>query len=305
MEEVKSNNRLSFHSSFIGEYEGYLYTIVKVGGKFLPYYFLAFTFEHPLEKSILKDVNHELHTISQLSTFQYLNDVLLITLRSTVIKNDVINGNELSLTLQECISFFKQHQMIQSKRCAICKTDKREPLVSKAWNNAAVFIHPTCADTHANEVLKEYNLESVMIGRLPFSVMLTFIFSLIGALPLIITLLSSGKLFLVFYTIIPLFSFLGYKLGKAPKRKYMIFIVIITSVLVTLGVEIYIWYLYAVANNTTLSILLSYSSGFMLVFSEIFIALLFVSIGIFLSWRFIFKTSDKNLQTVTRLTDRE
>jgi hypothetical protein len=85
----------------------------------------------------------------------------------------------------------------------------------------------------------------------------------------------------------------------------MIFIVIITSVLVTLGVEIYIWYLYAVANNTTLSILLSYSSGFMLVFSEIFIALLFVSIGIFLSWRFIFKTSDKNLQTVTRLTDRE
>jgi Zn-dependent protease with chaperone function len=85
----------------------------------------------------------------------------------------------------------------------------------------------------------------------------------------------------------------------------MIFIVIITSVLMTLGVEIYIWYLYAIANDTTLSILLSYSTGFMLVFSEILIALLFVFVGIFLSWRFIFKTSDQNLQTVTRLTDRE
>jgi hypothetical protein len=109
-------------------------------------------------------------------------------------------------------------------------------------------------------------------------------------------------IYALLFSLIPLCAFWGYKLGHAPRKTYMIFIVIGISVLMVGGLELLMYSIIAAANGfLSLAECLSLPQNMSLFLKDIAMAYLFLGIGIWISWAYISKTTDKELKNAQGL----
>ncbi|GEM_PF-3009217 len=302
MEQLSLNLTLKrMNQSSIGTMGEYRFSIttMKIGFGF--YDTVTFSFEHSVDPIIKKELKTKLKLVPLLSTFLHKNDQLMFMF-PTHKKNKVLSEKEYwENTLTPLINYFSERGMHQEERCVICRLETKESLEEKLWGNTVVNVHTTCSNKHKDEVLKELDNDNVKIARMPFSIVLTLIGSILGLIPLIVLLFAVNWYFPLLYAIVPFVGFGGYLLGRAPKRKYTIWVVISMSLTVVFMMVLYRWHLECIAAGTTLSVLLSYGAGVAVVLQDVLFSFLFTAIGVFLFWRYLLKETDTSIKEIQEM----
>ncbi|MBU0996450.1 MAG: hypothetical protein KKE16_00215 [Firmicutes bacterium] len=289
------------NQSVIGLMGGYRFSITTMKIGFVFYDSVSFTFEHSVDKTITSEIKKRLKLAPLQSTFLHKSDQLTF-LFPTHHKNKATSERTYwENTLKDLIAFFDEFHIHQEERCVICRLETNETTEEKLWGNAVVNVHPTCSNKHKDLVHKEFDQDSVKIARMPFSIVLTLIGSIIGLLPLVVLLFAANWYFPPLFSLVPFTGFVGYLLGGAPKRRYTIWVVVAMSLTVVLMMVLYKWHLECIAAGTTLSILLSYGAGVAVVLQDVLFGFLFTAVGIILFWRFLLKKTDAGINEIQEI----
>jgi hypothetical protein len=118
--------------------------------------------------------------------------------------------------------------------------------------------------------------------NLVISIVLAIIGGIIGLIPIIYFLFTTS-VGSYFYAIIPLFSYLGYKIGRAPRKRYMTHIIIGISISLVIITEILWAIIEAFLGGMTLFEAFKVKDFLSYFISSISSSLLCISIGILLS----------------------
>lgn len=183
-------------------------------------------------------------------------------------------------------------------KCIFCESEKEEEQLSfGSYNGFYVPMHHSCKEEAKNKVQeaikKDYALNK---DKYPISFLLACVagFITVILINVISMLLLNGTVYAMSYALIPIASYFAYRLGKAPRDKKMVILIIIASVLSTLIVDCVFYVLDAIAQDLTLGQYIKDYFGDLS--KNTFFSLLFIAIGIWISWGLINKTSDKDLK---------
>lgn len=287
--------------SMIGEMNGYRFSVTSVKLGLSTYDAVTFSFEHGIDKATIQEIKKSLKLRPIKSTFLHPNDQLIFLFRVSKDQSFGSQRERLEERLSEFVHYLSERFVKQEQRCVICRLEIKEEVVGKLWGNTYVHVHPSCAKTHMYEAQKEMEKENKKIFRLPFSIVLSFIGAVIGTAPIIILLLTTNKYISVLYSIVPFCAYIGFKLGKAPRKKYMLWVVIAMSLSVVSMMVLYRWHIESISVGTTLATLLSYGAGIGLVLSDLVVSFLFTGIGFFLFWKILLKATDSSSIEIEKL----
>ena len=180
-------------------------------------------------------------------------------------------------------------------KCAFCSGE--DNLEYDVVNDLYLPIHPECLQEAINDVAKEIEQENSKLGRLPLSIMLTVAGAVVGLIPTIVMIYLTETIYALLFTLIPICGMVGYKLGGGPRNKIMTVTTIISSVAVVFGFSVVIYILAFLASNAQFGDFLSANIGAIL--GDLARNLLFIAIGIWISWKLISNTKEnqyKNLK---------
>lgn len=193
------------------------------------------------------------------------------------------------------VTYLKSIDLQTSNKCVICG----EEAENDAFSNLYVPVHQECIDTLKKEADENISNENKNLVNLPKSIILAFIGALVGAIPTFISIVGFNYMLSLLYALIPLCSFFGYKLGKAPKRRYATTIVIVLSVVVACGIDVFLYNIFALSYNVPLlDFIIANSSSFI---ADVLQSILFIALGVWISWKYISNTADNTKKNINKL----
>lgn len=197
--------------------------------------------------------------------------------------------------LNTFVAYLKSIDLQTSNKCVICG----EEAENDSFSNLYVPVHQECINSLKKEAEENIAEENKNLVNLPKSIILAFIGAFVGAIPTFISIMGFNYMIALLYALIPLASFFGYKLGKAPKRWYATLIVIVLSVGVAVGFDVYLYSIFASFNNMTLlDFIRENPSNF---FADIFQSIIFIALGVWISWKYISNTVDNTKKNINKL----
>lgn len=278
-----------------GEHEGYRYSYSETGNGYVKMKGLLFTFPYSLNNDIRKRVQKLIGKTSVgLQKFALTSDSLFVMFpfRSLKLRNDEAYNNECLRIRDAAVSAFRTIGLEQPKKCFLCGRTEEEDMMLKPYKGFYVPVHQKCAEELVSYTINQLSKEKP--GNLPLSIILAIVGGFVGLIPTIILIFAIQTIFALLYALIPLGAAFGYKLGKAPRNKAMIITIIGVSLLIVMGYDFLIW---SMASGSTIQELLA-NSDFI---SEAGTSLLFLAIGIYISWKYITATSEKEINEVRKL----
>ncbi|MBU1145373.1 MAG: hypothetical protein KJ971_05910 [Firmicutes bacterium] len=289
-------------NTYVGNLNGVTYSLVDVDMGTISMKGLMFVFNHSIQNETRRLIQKKIRNSVRFSTFKMKNDSLIIVLPFKLFKKEEEFNEKNNLLLCDSINAFQFYELHQYQECVIChKVRHEEKLDYRVWDVSYVPVHPKCAADHVKDVKQSVEKENSKSNRLILSIILSLVGAFVGLIPLVMILYISDAFYAILYALIPLGGFYGYKLGKAPRKTYMIYIIIIISVLIVVAFELFTWNILALSLDYTLSGLLEDSTYQYVFLNELLISLLFLGIGIFISWKLISNTSDKQINKIETL----
>lgn len=184
--------------------------------------------------------------------------------------------------------------ILPQTKCIYCGLDKEdEEVVYTNYNGFYLPQHLSCREQAKQKVKEMIEEDNKNLTNLPISILLSTIGSFLAALliNLVSMFLLDGTVYALMYIIIPFAAYFGYKLGKSPKSKVMLYTVIGTSYVGTFIVDLCFYALMASAENMSFGqFLTQYQSD---ILQSTFVSFAFLAIGIILAWKAINKTTDQ------------
>lgn len=255
-------------------------------------YACIFNVDKPLTNEQIKAFKKEHKVrifVNQINTNNYKIEFFPINNGLAPKKDKVIQAFNEKLDL--FVKKLEELNIKESIYCPFCGLEAEYGV----FDGMNIHIHEECChkikDAAKAEIMKEENK-----SNLPLSIFLAIVGAAIGIIPMIIIMFATDYKYSILYILIPICSFYGYKIGKAPKNTAMIITVIVSSVVVVLGCDLVFYVLLALANQTTLiDVFMEFG------FSEILIDLLFLAFGCFASWRLISNTTKSKISKINKM----
>ena len=255
---------------------------------------VSFYYDKPFTKDELKEIKkHSSKNVVYHNKFA--NGVLLILTLPLGISLSDKYVEKCRGVIDTFVSFLASKEYITSNKCIICGEES-------SYNSYGLLylpVHEECKNTVKEVAQKSVEEENKNVSNLPKSIILAFIGAVVGLIPSVISIFGFGMMYALLYALIPLCSFFGYKLGKAPKRWYATAIVVGLSVIVAVGLDVSLYNLIAAAEGISLAEYIAlYSADFI---RDILMSVLFIALGVWFSWKYISNTADNRNKEASKL----
>lgn len=284
---------------YVGHLEDYYFSIIPIQGNYNGQGAL-FVFPNEVSKEMRKTVQKQLKTPVLFKKHKIKNDALLIYLPMKLFSNKDKYEEKVNSIITQAVATFKTNLLRQTQNCDICKApfESEEEKMFHVWQDSYVPSHEACLGREINKVKESIRLEDTRSNYLIVSIIFSMIGAVIGIIPMVLGVFYMDTYYALFYALIPVGAFYGYKLGKAPMKNYMLYLIIIISVIVVVVFQFLYWSIIAMSFDLTLAQVLRSVDGRNGFLRDLMISLVFLGIGIYLSWRYISNTNANKLKQI-------
>ncbi len=224
------------------------------------------------------------------SILLYCLDDLYGPVKEEKVQKTIDNLYTLTTVLSE-INIFPQ------SKCIFCGLEKEdEDVVYDLYNGLYLPQHLSCRETAKNVAINKMHQDNSKTQLYPLSIILAFLGGLLAALiiNLLVYFVFDGTVYAIMYALVPIAAFFAYKLGQAPRNKKMVLFIILASFISTLIIDFSFYSLMAAGLNLSFGQFLTEYSGDII--KQEAISMLFLGVGVWVSWSIITKTNDRELK---------
>jgi hypothetical protein len=285
---------------YVGKQSGFSYSFGKMRYGDLRVNAFTIVVNQELRKETLKMLKKETRLPILVESFNQPKDTVVVYLQKNLMKEDLYQ-EKVKNAIEKVTMLLKEENYLPFDTCFVCKQAQEEELEYKLYGQYHIPLHESCASSFVETVTKTIEAKDAKTGNLPLSIFLAVIGAFIGLIPIIIALFVLESYFAILYALIPLASFLGYKLGKAPRKNYMTAIIVFLSVAVTIFFEYSVWSIIFALDGVYFIDAIQDPEILAAVIGDMAIALLFIGLGIWISWKYISNTTTKALKRMEQL----
>lgn len=289
------------NGQLVGEHRGYLYSFTKYTVGSIAVDALCVVVDGVTSLAVLKTIRKATKSVVYVDTYQKRGDTLLIVLpKKSKVKHmdDVAYFAQLRDNIFETL---KEQNLLPLSKCVLCDKDKEEDVQCITHGNKYVTMHESCKKEYINKVKETVETEKNKNDLVMGSVLFAIIGAIIGMIPLAFLLFATGSYYGILYALVPLASFFGYKLGKAPRTKGTIVLVVVLSLIMVIAFEYLQWNMIALAEEITFTQLFAIEGVKEQAIEDFLFSLLFMAVGIWISWKYISQTTESKLEDIKGL----
>ncbi len=280
----------------IKESNGYNLLLNELQVGYVSYIVVLVCLDKAITKEQVKEINQKVGT-KRISFSGKSNSVLMFQFDDLFgpVKEEKVNKaiDNLSTFTQVLAAMNLNNQ----SKCIFCGQDKEdEDVIFGNYNGLYLPQHESCRQQAKTKAVAKMNQENSNTKMYPISILLAFGGAFIAAL--IINILTyfvfDGTMYAIAYALVPIAAFFAYKLGKAPRNKKMIVSIIAASAVATLLIDIIFLYIVSLGYNMSfIDFLIENKTA---VLGNEGMTLLFLAIGVWISWNIITKTNDSDVR---------
>ena len=269
-----------------GQHNGYPYTVTLLG----KYAMLRVSVTVPVKNSVRKALTASVKPMCG-KVFANGNDTTTVCVRFS----DAAAFEEV---LRTALDVLQQNQLTAGTVCPLCK---QEGCDCAAMLGPYVPAHRSCVEArnYSQAQQAKANLEN---GNYFTGILGALLGAILGAIPATLALVFANYLVGILFALIPMGAYYGYKLLRGKMNLVATVAVIFMSLLTSFVIE-QVWFLGQIAKefNVVVSIFDSVSLYLSLytvpeMLEIMGTQLMFVALGIFISWRFITNTGKAQIQ---------
>jgi len=287
--------------NLIGEHQGYLYTYTKYKVGYTNVDALCVVFDGVTSLPVLKAIRKATKTTVFADSYLKRGDTLFVVLpRKSKIKgmDDETYFKHFKDTLFNAL---EEQKLLPITKCVLCEHEKEEELISIVHTDKYVKMHESCKRDYIKQIKQSIETEKSKNELVMGSVLFAILGAIIGMVPLAVLLFATASYYGILYALVPLASFYGYKLGKAPRTKGTIALVVVLSLIMVIAFEYLQWNMIASVEQITFAQLFAIEGVKEQAIEDFLFSLIFMAVGIWISWKHISKTTDSKLEDIKGL----
>ncbi|PKK93585.1 MAG: hypothetical protein CVV61_03910 [Tenericutes bacterium HGW-Tenericutes-6] len=274
----------------VGNYEFYLIKY-KMNGSYVGVPMIAFASSKTIEKDQYKRILKAAGLRSAFKESILLNQNAII-FGYGLKANDPIKMDE---RLRQFADALKTEDIYPLNYCPYCgKEEDTDDL--KNIDGILVPVHKACLSSYVEHVSEQLELSEKTNDHMLKSILLTVLFGFFGIIPSYIILSFTGFYSAWLFLIIPFAAFYGFKLGKAQKRSYVIFLIAAITMILAPAFMLFVYYDAALFNEMSFVDFVTHEevqAGFI---SDMIMTVVFSLIAVLVSWKTIFKQTNAHLK---------
>lgn len=285
LEVVAQKMGLSFeHGVPRGQIRGYNYDVANVSiDTFVKVPMMVFVFERSLTKEETKTIQKAVGMQQiRVESIGLNNNAVIIMFR-----HGLKNSEKHQAFLEKIAESFKELGLKSLNHCPFCGNEDTDSV--RVIKGSVIKVHDACAKSFYQELTARVEEEEKSNDNMGKSLVFAVLGAVVGMIPTFVSIVFFKYMFALLYALIPLASFYGYKYGKAPKKSWVPIAVSVISLVLVLALHFWLYNSIAVAEGVTLSYAMGveeFSSAF---YSDLMTSILFLAIGIWISWRQMYK----------------
>lgn len=281
LEVIKEKLGLSMdHGVPSGSIHGYPYVVTLVSiDTFVKAPMMVFVFEKGLSKNDLKQIQKTVGLgMVRLESVALNSNAILVPLKYGAKVSD-----RHQAYLEKLANIFSNLGLKPLNHCPFCGLEDTDS--HRIIKGVPVKLHDACAKNFYKDLTQKIEQEEQSSEHMGASLFYALVGAIAGAIPTVISIVVFQYMLAILYALIPLGSFYGYKYGKAARKSWVPIYVSLISLLIVLAMNFGLYYTIAATESFTFSDALQVEEFRRAFVSDLGISLLFLGIGIFISWR--------------------
>lgn len=274
----------------VGQYEFYLIKY-KMNGSYVGVPMICFASSKTIEKDLYKRILKGAGLRNAFKESVLLNQNALVFGYGLKV-NDALKMDE---KLRQFADTLTSENVYPLNYCPYCgKEEETDEL--KNIKGVLVPVHKTCLTTYVEHASEQLEKSEKTNDHMLKSIMLSIVFGLIGIIPSYIILLFTGFYSAWLFLIIPFSAFYGFKIGKAQKRSYVIFLIAAITMIIAPAFMLFVYYDAALFNEMAFVDFITHEevqAGFV---TDMIMTVVFGLIAVLVSWKTIFKQTNAHLK---------
>jgi len=244
---------------------------------------MCFVFEHTLSKDQIKSIQKAVGmTAIRIESVVLNNNAVIIPFRRGTKPSEKHDEYMRKVT-----QAFHDLGLRDLSHCPFC--GKEDTDSTRVIKGVIVPVHDACAKELYQQItshVEELEKSNKGMGK---SIVFAIGGAVVGAIPTLISIIFFQYMLAILYALIPLASFYGYKYGGAPKKSYVPILISVISLLIVVVMMAWLYGSIAASEGFTFSEAMEIQEFSASFFSDLFTSVLFLAIGVFISWKQMYK----------------
>lgn len=244
---------------------------------------MCFVFEHTLSKDQIKSIQKAVGmTAIRIESVVLNNNAVIIPFRRGTKPSEKHDEYMRKVT-----QAFHDLGLRDLSHCPFC--GKEDTDSTRVIKGVIVPVHDACAKELYQQItshVEELEKSNKGMGK---SIVFAIGGAVVGAIPTLISIIFFQYMLAILYALIPLASFYGYKYGGAPKKSYVPIMISVISLLIVVVMMVWLYGSIAAVEGFTFSEAMEIQEFSASFFSDLFTSVLFLAIGVFISWKQMYK----------------
>ncbi|HOI86075.1 MAG TPA: hypothetical protein PLP48_08360 [Acholeplasmataceae bacterium] len=244
---------------------------------------MCFVFEHTLSKDQIKSIQKTVGmTAIRIESVVLNNNAVIIPFRRGTKPSEKHDEYMRKVT-----QAFHDLGLRDLSHCPFC--GKEDTDSTRVIKGVIVPVHDACAKELYQQItshVEELEKSNKGMGK---SIVFAIGGAVVGAIPTLISIIFFQYMLAILYALIPLASFYGYKYGGAPKKSYVPILISVISLLIVVVMMAWLYGSIAASEGFTFSEAMEIQEFSASFFSDLFTSVLFLAIGVFISWKQMYK----------------
>lgn len=244
---------------------------------------MCFVFEHTLSKDQIKSIQKTVGmTAIRIESVVLNNNAVIIPFRRGTKPSEKHDEYMRKVT-----QVFHDLGLRDLSHCPFC--GKEDTDSTRVIKGVIVPVHDACAKELYQQItshVEELEKSNKGMGK---SIVFAIGGAVVGAIPTLISIIFFQYMLAILYALIPLASFYGYKYGGAPKKSYVPILISVISLLIVVVMMAWLYGSIAASEGFTFSEAMEIQEFSASFFSDLFTSVLFLAIGVFISWKQMYK----------------
>lgn len=244
---------------------------------------MCFVFEHTLSKDQIKSIQKTVGmTAIRIESVVLNNNAVIIPFRRGTKPSEKHDEYMRKVT-----QAFHDLGLRDLSHCPFCGKEDTDSM--RVIKGVIVPVHDACAKELYQQItshVEELEKSNKGMGK---SIVFAIGGAVVGAIPTLISIIFFQYMLAILYALIPLASFYGYKYGGAPKKSYVPILISVISLLIVVVMMAWLYGSIAASEGFTFSEAMEIQEFSASFFSDLFTSVLFLAIGVFISWKQMYK----------------
>ncbi len=244
---------------------------------------MCFVFEHTLSKDQIKSIQKAVGmTAIRIESVVLNNNAVIIPF-----KRGTKPSEKHDEYMRKVTQAFHDLGLRDLSHCPFC--GKEDTDSTRVIKGVIVPVHDACAKELYQQItshVEELEKSNKGMGK---SIVFAIGGAVVGAIPTLISIIFFQYMLAILYALIPLASFYGYKYGGAPKKSYVPILISVISLLIVVVMMAWLYGSIAASEGFTFSEAMEIQEFSASFFSDLFTSVLFLAIGVFISWKQMYK----------------